>query len=95
MALDPNRWTLKTQEAFNAGVDLARTRNNPEVTPEHLLIGMLGQERLFFRRHWFNADFSLRSLSSLNTSGVVALNCAKRDFASSAFPSTEYARARL
>ncbi|HLY83210.1 MAG TPA: AAA family ATPase [Acidimicrobiales bacterium] len=44
MALDPNRWTLKTQEAFNAGVDLARTRNHPEVTPHHLLIGMLGQE---------------------------------------------------
>ncbi|HEX9547098.1 MAG TPA: Clp protease N-terminal domain-containing protein, partial [Acidimicrobiales bacterium] len=44
MALDPNRWTLKTQEAFNAAVDLARTRNNPEVTPDHLLLAMLGQE---------------------------------------------------
>jgi ATP-dependent Clp protease ATP-binding subunit ClpB len=44
VALDPNKWTLKTQEAFNAGVDLAKSRNNPEVTPEHLLIGMLGQE---------------------------------------------------
>jgi ATP-dependent Clp protease ATP-binding subunit ClpB len=44
VALDPNKWTLKTQEAFNAGVDLAKSRNHPEVTPEHLLIGMLGQE---------------------------------------------------
>jgi ATP-dependent Clp protease ATP-binding subunit ClpB len=44
MALDPNRWTLKTQEAFNAAVDLARSRNNPEVTPDHLLSAMLGQE---------------------------------------------------
>src|SRR3954467_9188992 len=44
MALDPNRWTLKTQEAFNAGVELARSRSNPEVTPDHLLAGMLGQE---------------------------------------------------
>src|SRR3982751_4582749 len=44
MALDPNRWTLKTQEAFNAGVDLARARSNPEVTPDHLIAGMLGQE---------------------------------------------------
>jgi ATP-dependent Clp protease ATP-binding subunit ClpB len=44
VALDPNRWTLKTQEAFNAGVELARSRNHPEVTPDHLLIGMLGQE---------------------------------------------------
>jgi ATP-dependent Clp protease ATP-binding subunit ClpB len=44
MALDPNRWTLKTQEAFNGAVDAARTRNNPEVTPDHLLAAMLGQE---------------------------------------------------
>ncbi|MDQ1394790.1 MAG: ATP-dependent Clp protease ATP-binding subunit ClpB [Acidimicrobiaceae bacterium] len=44
MALDPNRWTLKTQEAFNAGVELARSRSNPEVTSDHLLSAMLGQE---------------------------------------------------
>src|SRR2546423_4623838 len=44
MAIDPNRWTLKTQEAFNAAVDQARTRNNPEVTPDHVLAAMLGQE---------------------------------------------------
>ena len=44
MALDPNRWTQKTQEAFSAAADLARNRNNPEVAPEHLLAAMLGQE---------------------------------------------------
>ena len=44
MALDPNRWTLKTQEAFNAALESARSRNNPEVTPAHLLAAMLGQE---------------------------------------------------
>ncbi len=44
MALDPNRWTLKTQEAFEAAVTSARTRNNPEVGPDHLLSAMLGQE---------------------------------------------------
>jgi ATP-dependent Clp protease ATP-binding subunit ClpB len=44
MALDPNRWTLKTQEAFNQAVELARARNNPEVTPDHLLAALLGQE---------------------------------------------------
>src|SRR5947208_15336346 len=44
MALDPNRWTLKTQEAFNAAVDRARAANNPEVTPDPLLAAMLGQE---------------------------------------------------
>ncbi|HEY2300764.1 MAG TPA: ATP-dependent chaperone ClpB [Acidimicrobiales bacterium] len=44
MAIDPNRWTLKTQEAFNAGVETAKSRSNPEVTPDHLLTAMLGQE---------------------------------------------------
>jgi len=44
MALDPNRWTIKTTEAFNAAVSAARSANNPEVTPEHLLQAMLGQE---------------------------------------------------
>jgi ATP-dependent Clp protease ATP-binding subunit ClpB len=43
MALDPNRWTLKTQEAFTAATEAARTANNPEVTPDHLLLALLGQ----------------------------------------------------
>jgi ATP-dependent Clp protease ATP-binding subunit ClpB len=33
MAIDPNRWTVKTQEAFNAAVERARTANHPEVGP--------------------------------------------------------------
>jgi ATP-dependent Clp protease ATP-binding subunit ClpB len=44
VALDANRWTQKTQEAFNAAVADARARNNPEVTPEHLVLALLGQE---------------------------------------------------
>ncbi|HUS60626.1 MAG TPA: AAA family ATPase, partial [Acidimicrobiales bacterium] len=44
MAIDPNRWTLKTQEAFGAATEAARARANPEVTPDHLLAAMLGQE---------------------------------------------------
>ena len=44
MAIDPNRWTLKTQEAFNAAVEQARANSNPEVTPDHLLAAMLGQD---------------------------------------------------
>ncbi len=44
MALDPNRWTLKTQEAFNTALQLARSNSNPEVTPDHLLLALLGQE---------------------------------------------------
>ena len=31
MPIDPNRWTVKTQEAFNAATDLARSSNNPEI----------------------------------------------------------------
>jgi ATP-dependent Clp protease ATP-binding subunit ClpB len=44
LALDPNRWTLKTQEAFQAALDTARARSHPEVTPDHLLAALLGQE---------------------------------------------------
>jgi ATP-dependent Clp protease ATP-binding subunit ClpB len=44
MPLDPNRWTLKTQEAFTAAVDAAKANSNPEVTPDHLLAALLGQE---------------------------------------------------
>src|SRR3989442_2100911 len=43
MALDPNRWTLKTQEAFQAAVELARARNHPEVTPAPFLHALRGQ----------------------------------------------------
>ena len=41
---DPQRWTQKTQEAFNDAVSRARAANNPEVTPDHLLAALLGQE---------------------------------------------------
>ena len=43
MALDPNRWTLKVQEAFNSAVEAAKAASNPEVTPDHLLLALLGQ----------------------------------------------------
>jgi ATP-dependent Clp protease ATP-binding subunit ClpB len=43
MALDPNRWTLKTQEALQAAAESARADANPEVTPDHLLLALLGQ----------------------------------------------------
>ncbi len=44
MALDPNRWTAKTQDALRSAAQSAASRNNPEVTPEHLLASMLRQE---------------------------------------------------
>src|SRR6516165_749529 len=43
MAFDPNRWTIKTQEAFQSAVGLARERNHAEVTADHLLAGLVGQ----------------------------------------------------
>ena len=43
MAIDPNRWTLRTQEAFSGAVENARAENHPEVTPDHLLAALVGQ----------------------------------------------------
>ncbi|MDP9021042.1 MAG: AAA family ATPase, partial [Actinomycetota bacterium] len=40
---DPNRWTIKTQEAFQAAAALARDHDHPEVTPDHLLSALLSQ----------------------------------------------------
>lgn len=44
MALDPNRWTIKTQEAVQAAIESARSASHPEVTPDHLLLALLGQD---------------------------------------------------
>jgi ATP-dependent Clp protease ATP-binding subunit ClpB len=44
VAIDPNRWTLKTQEAFNEAVSRAGAEHHGEVSPEHVLAAMLGQE---------------------------------------------------
>ena len=43
MSLNPERWTLKTQEALAAAVERARDASNAEVTPEHLLAAVLDQ----------------------------------------------------
>ena len=43
MAIDPNRWTIKSQEAFAAAAELARTENNAEITPDHLLAALVAQ----------------------------------------------------
>ncbi|MYB02730.1 MAG: AAA domain-containing protein [Acidimicrobiaceae bacterium] len=43
MALDPNRWTLKTTEAFSAATEAARSASQAEVTPDHLLLALLAQ----------------------------------------------------
>ena len=44
MAVDPKKWTLKTQEAFSAAIDQAKSLSNPELTPDHLLSAMMRQD---------------------------------------------------
>jgi ATP-dependent Clp protease ATP-binding subunit ClpB len=44
MALDPKKWTLKTQEAFSAAIDQAKELSNPELTPDHVLGALMRQE---------------------------------------------------
>jgi ATP-dependent Clp protease ATP-binding subunit ClpB len=44
MAIDPKKWTLKTQEAFSAAIDQAKAFSNPELTPDHVLGAMMRQE---------------------------------------------------
>ncbi|MBV1893727.1 MAG: AAA family ATPase [Ilumatobacteraceae bacterium] len=44
MAIDPKKWTLKSQEAFSAAIDQAKELSNPELTPDHLLGAMMRQE---------------------------------------------------
>jgi ATP-dependent Clp protease ATP-binding subunit ClpB len=44
MAIDPKKWTLKTQEAFSAAIDQAKDLSNPELTPDHVLGAMMRQD---------------------------------------------------
>ncbi len=42
--MNPDRWTLKTQEAFQDAQAGAERSGHPELTPEHLLAALLAQE---------------------------------------------------
>ena len=44
MALDPKKWTTKTQEAVAEAADQARTLANPQLTADHLLAAIASQE---------------------------------------------------
>ena len=44
MALDPKRWTVKTQEALAAAIDQAKANSNPELTPDHVLVALMSQD---------------------------------------------------
>ena len=43
MALDPSKWTHKTSEAVQTAMEIATTRSHPNLTPDHLLLALLGQ----------------------------------------------------
>jgi len=43
MAIDPKKWTTRTQEAIAAASDSARSLGNPEVTVDHVLSAVAGQ----------------------------------------------------
>ncbi|MGB5760837.1 MAG: ATP-dependent chaperone ClpB [Acidimicrobiales bacterium] len=43
MAVDPNKWTIKTQEAVASAIERAGAESHPEVTPDHLLLALLSQ----------------------------------------------------
>ena len=43
MAIDPKKWTTRTQEAVAAAGDLARTSGNPEVTADHVMVAVMSQ----------------------------------------------------
>ena len=42
--MQPDRFTVKSQEAVAAAQRLAAERRNPEVAPAHLLLALLDQE---------------------------------------------------
>jgi ATP-dependent Clp protease ATP-binding subunit ClpB len=44
MAINPKKWTTKTQEAFAAASDLANNAGNPELTIDHLMYAVVSQE---------------------------------------------------
>ena len=41
MSLDPQRWTVKTREAFQSATTQAGAAGNPYVTPSHLVLALL------------------------------------------------------
>jgi ATP-dependent Clp protease ATP-binding subunit ClpB len=45
MSLDPNTWTQLTRNAVEAAQADARSRENPEITPDHLLGALLRQDK--------------------------------------------------
>ena len=43
--MNPDRWTHKTQQAFQDAQALAQSRGHQELAPEHLLAALLAQDQ--------------------------------------------------
>ena len=75
MAIDPKKWTIKTQEAVAAAIDQARQLSNPELTPDHVMaaraLGMSPWRLL--ARHVFPALAPLLAVSASSGFGQVLL----------------------
>ncbi len=86
--MDFNKLTLKTQEAVAAGMDLARRQGNPEVYPEHLILGLLDQElpqTLVERAGGSVADLRAKAEAALTAKPAVQGAAAQQPRASAAF----------
>jgi ATP-dependent Clp protease ATP-binding subunit ClpB len=44
VAFDPKTWTIKTQEAMQAAIEMAKANSNPELTPDHVLAALFRLE---------------------------------------------------
>ncbi|CAG4934075.1 MULTISPECIES: AAA family ATPase [Acidithrix] len=62
--INTNKWTQKTQEALSAALEDAKARSNPEVTPDHLALALIGQ----------GEGLTLPILSKLNLSPLALRN---------------------
>jgi ATP-dependent Clp protease ATP-binding subunit ClpB len=67
--VDFNKLTIKSQEAVAAAQELARRRGNPEIYPEHLLLGLLDQE-LFADWQGLRAETEQKLASRPSASGA-------------------------
>ncbi len=44
MAFDPKTWTIKTQDAMSAAIEVAKANSHPELTPDHVLAALFRQD---------------------------------------------------
>ena len=86
--MDFNKLTIKSQEAVAAAQELARRGGNPEIYPEHLLLGLLDQElprALVERAGGSVADLRARAEATLSTKPSVSAGATQQPRPAAAF----------